>query len=432
MLGPLVSARLEHGDVRGLCEAAATRRWEHPDGRMVRLSWRTIEGWFYAYRRGGLKALEPRGRNDQGTSRRIRPGVEALLLKAKREKPRRSVRRLIEMLERAEVVRVGELKRSTVHRLLSAHGLGARPGREGMTKERRAWSAEHAGDIWVGDALHGPPVLADGALRKSYLLSQIDSATRFVPHSYFATSEGAVAHEHGLREALLKYGRPRTYYVDRGAAYVSGSLRAICAELGVELAHAGPRDGAAKGVIERWHRTWREEVGDELPSEPLPLAELNALHWAWLARMYHRREHSTTERPPLEYWLAEAHHVRPLPRGLDLTEVFLHRAQRTVRKDGTVRFGGRLLEVRWELAGKKRIELRFDPTDPAALPRVFVEGRFDSDTTELDRIRNASRPRRQRRGEPAPQAESSGLEPLKQIARQHYRATDLDPGASET
>jgi hypothetical protein len=43
------------------------------------------------------------------------------------------------------------------------------------------------------------------------------------------------------------------------------------------------QDCKAKGVIERFHRTWREEVGDELPAEPLPLADLNAKHWSWLA-----------------------------------------------------------------------------------------------------------------------------------------------------
>src|SRR5690606_22433470 len=119
-------------------------------------------------------------------------------------------------------------------------------------------------------------------------------------------------------------------------------------------------DGPAKGVIERWHRTWREEVEDELPAEPLPIAELNAIHWAWLSREYHRREHDTTKRAPLEHWLAEAHHVRPHLAGKDLVEVFLHRARRKVRNDGTVKWQGRLLEVHWSLTGQT-VELRFDP-----------------------------------------------------------------------
>jgi len=430
VLGPLVSARLEHGDVRALCEAAASRRWERPDGRLVTLSWRTIERWYHDHRRGGFDALKPRTRKDAGATA-IRSEVAELLVRAKRERPRRSIRRLIRMLERAEAVRRGELSRSSVHRLLSRHGISGRPGREGVTKERRAWMAEHGGDLWVGDALHlrGRALAPDGRLRKVYLLSQIDSATRFVVHSYFALSESAVAQEHGLHEAMRPSGRPRGYYVDHGAAYVAGSLRAICAELEIALAHAGVGDGAAKGVIERWHRTWREEVEDELPAEPLPIAELNAIHWAWLSREYHRREHDTTKRAPLTHWLAEAHHVRPHLPGKDLDEVFLHRAQRKVRNDGTVKWSGRLLEVHWSLTGQK-IELRFDPADEHALPRVFVEDRFFCDTTELDRVKNASRPRRRPRGEPSPDAEPTGLDPLQQLLDEHYAIT-RPPGADD-
>jgi transposase InsO family protein len=430
VLGPLVSAKLEHGDVRALCEAAAARRWETPDGRLVKLSWRTIERWYYAHRRGGFDALRPGTRKDAGTTA-IGPRAAELLLRAKREKPRRSIRRLIKMLERAKVVRVGELSRSSVHRLLSRHGISGRPGREGVTKERRAWIAEHAGDLWVGDALHlrAPALAPDGRLRKVYLLSQIDSATRFIPHSFVSPSEGAVAQEHGLREAMLPSGRPRAYYVDRGSAYVAKSLRAICAELQIHLVHAGAGDGAAKGVIERWHRTWREEVEDELPAHPLPIAELNALHWAWLSREYHRREHDTTGRPPLEHWLAEAHHVRAHLPGKELAEVFLHREPRRVRKDATVKWYGRLLEVHWALSGQK-VELRFDPTDHDALPRVFVDGAFVCDTVELDRVKNASRPRRRPRGEPSPDVEPTGLDPLRQMHDEHY-GLSRPPGADD-
>jgi hypothetical protein len=113
------------------------------------------------------------------------------------------------MLERAQIVARGTLRRSTVHRLLRAHHLSARPQRNGVI-ERRSFLPEHAGDLWVGDALHGLRVVApDGSLRKAYLLSQIDGATRFVPHSYFALSESAVDQEYGLQQAILKYVLPR-------------------------------------------------------------------------------------------------------------------------------------------------------------------------------------------------------------------------------
>lgn len=421
VLGPLVSARLEHGDLRAHCEAAAACTYQKPDGRTVTLSGRTIEDWLYAYRHGGLAALTPKSRSDRHQSRTIGPEVAELLLRAKREKPRRSIRRLIRMLERAHVVPVGELSRSSVHRLLVTHGVSQRPQRDpqGAAVERRSFLHEHAGDLWVGDALHGPLVLApDGKVRKSYLLSQIDGATRYIVHSYFALAEGAAEQEYGFKQALLKHGLPRVYYVDLGSAYIATSLRLICAELGIALLHTKVRDCEAKGVIERWHRTWREEVGDELPEPPLTLEELNALHWAWLSTEYHGRRHETTGRVPREHWLDEVASLRPLPSGKVLDEIFLHRVSRPVRKDGTVRFGGGFLEVRPELVGKT-VELRFDPAFPETRPRVFVDGHFVCDTTPLDRLRNASRKRQHPSGEPDPAVPPSGLDPLALIKAEH-------------
>ena len=419
VLGPLTSARLTHGDRRHYLDEAAARTQERPNGSRVQLSARTIEAWYYAYRRGGFQALFPRDREDRGRSRAICAEVAEMILRVKRERPRRSIRRIIRMLERARIVRAGELHRSSVHRLLVAHGASARPLR-GPAAERRSFLHEHAGDLWVGDALHGPIVIApDGSLRKAYLLSQIDGATRYMPHSYFALSEGAACQEYGLKQAILKHGPPRVYYVDLGSAYIARSLVLICAELGIRLMHTGVQDCEAKGVIERWHRTWREEVGDELPNHPLPIAELNAKHWAWLAAEYHARKHDTTGKLPREHWLAELPYLRTLSLGKNLDEVFLHRERRFVRKDGTVRFGGGFLEVRPELVGRE-VELRFDPKDEGARPRVFVDDRFVCDTVPLDRIKNASRRRRRLRGEPAPDVEPSGLDPLALIEAEHY------------
>jgi putative transposase len=426
VLGPLVSARLDHGDRKSYFTDAAARTHVAPDGRFLTLSARTIESWYYAHKGGGLDALRPETRSDQGQSRAIRPDVAALIERAKRDKPRRSIRRIIKMLERARVVCKGELSRASVHRLLKAIGMSARPVR-GPAAERRSFLAEHAGDLWVGDAMRGPLVVApDGSLRTALLFSQIDNATRYVVHSYFCLSKGedAPAQEYGLKQAILKYGVPRAYYVDRGPAYIATSLWDICGELGIELKHAGAGDPEAKGSIERWHRTWREEVGDELPDAPLSLADLNAKHWAWLGAEYHARIHDTTKRAPREHFLADASELRPVARGTDLDEVFLHREMRTVRKDGTVRWKGDFLEVRPELVGD-RIELRFDASDPTARPRVFRDRKFVCDTVPLDRLANMHRLRRRIAGEPEPRVEKTGFDPLGLIEDEHYRRTRI-------
>jgi transposase InsO family protein len=438
VLGALVGARLEHGDRVALCALAAKHDWVTPDGRVVRISARTIETWYYAHRRGGLSALMPDPREDCGVSRSMTETVRDLVVRAKRERPRRSIRGIIRMLERAKVVLPGQLSHSSVHRLLSREGLSSRPARGdededgealGTRVERRSFIAEHVGDLWVGDALHvrRPVRFPGGRVGKAYLLSQIDSASRYLPHSYFAPGEQDVDQEHGLRQAVAKYGPPRTYYVDRGPAYVAGSLAAICASLSCRLVHAGKRDAQAKGVIERWHRTWREEVEDELPREVLAVEDLSAIHFAWLAREYHVRVHETTGQSPRERFLAEVSELRPVPK--DLEEIFLHRVTRTVRNDGTVRWGKDFLEIRAGIDGK--VELRFDPRDATVRPKVYRDENFVCDTVPLDRVANMHRARRRVSGEPAPQVEPTGIDPLAQLVEEHAQAARLAHLASD-
>ena len=93
-----------------------------------------------------------------------------------------------------------------------------------------------------------------------------------------------------------------------------------------------------------------------------------------------------------------------------------------MRKDGTVRFAGGLFEVRPELVGRT-VELRFDPTDPEARPRVFLDSRFVCDTVPLDRLRNATRARRRHLGQPDPRVQPTGIHPLAQILEEHYERT---------
>ena len=421
VMGSLVSVHRKHGDLTRLCDEAASKLYERSDGRHVSLKARTIEAWFYLYSEGGLEALRPKGRNDAGISRAITPEHAEHLLKLKRQNMRRSVRMLIRILERAGEARKGELKRSTVHRLLQAHGISGRPARETAGWERRAFRPENAGALWMGDVMHGPLVLAEGRVRKAYLHSFIDAATRFVPGAGFRLGETALDHQIVLKQAVRAHGLPRTLYLDQGAAQIAKSLRLICAELGIRLLHCRARDPESKAGVERFFRTFRAEVMDELPAEPLPLAELNSKLWSWLSVEYHAREHGGTKREPLMHWLEQVDQIRPAPRKARLDVAFMHRVNRKVRKDGTVRFEGRMLEVRSELVGQT-VELRYAPEQKGALPQVFVDGTFVCDTVELDHILNCSR-RRRRPAQPATELDptSTELDPLQLMQDEHAR-----------
>jgi hypothetical protein len=93
------------------------------------------------------------------------------------------------------------------------------------------------GDLWVGDALHvrRPVLLAPGRIGKAYLLSQIDSASRYVPHGYFAANEQDVDQEHGLHQAIRKYGKPRVYWCDRNSPRIRCRVRCTCSSRGAPI-----------------------------------------------------------------------------------------------------------------------------------------------------------------------------------------------------
>jgi transposase InsO family protein len=427
ILGPLVSARLEHGERRLLFAEISGRTHLAPDGSAVSLSARTIEGWYYAWKKRGLEALKGSSRSDLGKSL-IRPELRERLVLLKRENPRRSIPRLIKILERTGDAARGELSKSAVQRYLRLEGLSGRAG-DAEPPERRSFRHPEPGDLWMGDVLHGPVVLSEGRLRKSYVIAFIDSATRFVPAAEVRLSESAADHEYALKQAILKHGLPRALYLDNGSAQTSLSLKLISAELSIRLLHTEAYTPESKGAIERWNRTWREEVESELPREPLALEELRARVWSWLAVEYNARKHDSTGKAPLEHWLEKTDVLRPVPASISLDEVFLHRERRVVRKDGTVRFRGGFLEVRSSLVGKE-VELRFEPFDDLARPRVFLEGKFVSDTVPLDPIANSARRRHRPRNTAAEGILSSGIDPLELIKEEHLCRARLPTGFS--
>ncbi|WP_232435626.1 integrase core domain-containing protein, partial [Burkholderia ubonensis] len=107
-----------------------------------------------------------------------------------------------------------------------------------------------------------------------------------------------------------------------------------------------PYQPTSKGKLERWHRTVREQFLAELDTTHIrDLADLNARLWAWVEQVYHREPHSALgkEVSPLVRYQQDLPRIRALG-GLapKLDELFLHRVERRVRRDGTVSYDGRV------------------------------------------------------------------------------------------
>jgi hypothetical protein len=213
--------------------------------------------------------------------------------------------------------------------------------------------------------MHGPRVLEEGRLRKSYLFAIIDDHSRLIPHAQFYLVENLECFRDCLLAALEKRGLPRKLYVDNGSAFRSHKLRYGCARLGVALLHTTPYTPEGKGKIERFFRTLRQRFLPEL-QEPLNLQQLNEKLSAWIDCDYHARVHSSTGQTPLERYLAHLSLLRAAPR--DLRDYFRSAVRRKVDKDRTVSLHGKMYEAPLGLIGKV-VTLMFHEKD---LSRIEV------------------------------------------------------------
>jgi transposase InsO family protein len=396
VIGQLVSReQLQRGELQQIIRELAQRNYAIPGSRRTQLGEKTIQAWYYNWLKGGIEALVPQIRTDRGLSK-LAPEVQESILNAKRENPRRSIRQIQLLLETAGVVADNVLSRSSIHRLLQAHGISRMAGSASLLEEKRSFAAEFAGSVWYGDVLHGPVVPTPKGMRKAYLVSLMDDASRLIAHSAFCLGETALDIEGVLKQAVLKRGLPKKLVVDNGAAYRSGTLQGICARLGIHLIYCRPYAPEGKGKLERWHRTFRDQFLTELDaSKVLGLSDLNARLWAWVERIYHLAPHSGLGGlTPLARYQKDLVKIRTLgQRAAVIDAIFLHRVSRFVRKDGTVSYEGKFFEVPYELAGQT-VQLVVDPHAGTVVGAENQAGESLGSATLLDALGNRHRVRR--------------------------------------
>jgi len=395
VLGSLASREyLAHGELKSIIRQIAATPHHIPGSKRAYLSEKTIEAWYYAYQREGIEALIPAVRSDAGQSK-LSPELQESIVQAKRDNPSRSIKRIITLLEMKGVVAKGVLKKSAVHRLLQSHGISQLKVDGSEPEEHRRFVAEFANDLWQGDVMHGPKVMVNGRLRKTYLVSLMDDASRLIAHSAFTLSEGAVEIEGVLKQAVLKRGLPKKLIIDNGAAYRAHSMQSICARLGIRLVYCRPYHPEGKGKLERWHRTVRDQFLSEIDLKQIHgLDDLNARLWAWLARLYHTTAHGGLDGlTPLARYQQDLNRIRPLGILAEkLDTLFLHRHSRKVRKDGTVSFNSQCFEVPYELTGKT-IVVVVDPHTEQPLSIESKSGESLGEMTPLDAVANNHRRR---------------------------------------
>lgn len=380
IVGSLVGRDFAHGELRRALADLATQRWRVPGSPVMRhYSIPTLERWYYAYRDGGLDALKPQPRSDRGRGRALSDEQRELLLQIRSEYPTASASTIIDTLQRRKVVEAGVLTVCTVNRFYNAQGMPrrARNGGGVSGEQRLRWQAARPGKLWHSDVCHGPDLTGpDGQVRHVRIHAILDDASRHIVALEVHEREREEEMLGMFARALLRCGAPGTLYLDNGSTYVGDGLKTVCGRLGVSLVHAAPYDPRARGKMERFWRTLREQCLDFIETAG-SLHDVQVRLNAWLDARYSISPHAALMgASPAQVW-SENNACTPIT-STRLKEAFWTTVSRNVRGDSTLSIGGVTYQVDAAYLTNKRVDvvLYLPPLDVDHLPLIRFEERL--------------------------------------------------------
>jgi putative transposase len=348
--GRLIQALLE----------ASRQPWPDENGDYYAV--RTLEDWWYAYKKGGFNALLPAGRSDQGQNRVLDPATATWVVEQVTQHPDIPVKVLYgHWLEQGR--RLPSL--SVLYRYLRRQGLDRASLRAGRLESgpTKAFEAPHVNDLWMVDFSPGPTLRVGDKCLTTHLCILIDDHSRLIPFAAYYPQANTEAFHHALKEALLRRGLPRKLYTDQGKPFINGHTRLVCAQLGIRLLHCKPYHSWSKGKIERVIFSVQQGFESTLRLEGNQAQDLEGLNLKlslWIQTVYHVRVHSSTKESPEVRFQRAAKNLRYLDATEDIDRLFYIHLFRAVRKNGTVRLEGQLYEVPLSLRALK-VQLRLDP-----------------------------------------------------------------------
>jgi transposase InsO family protein len=386
LIGPLLIREFMHGELRAELVKLSQQRLRPPEAKSTRCySVPTLERWYYACKQSGPAALVPKPRADKGHGRKLTPEMRELLCDIRTEHRAASVPTILITLQDEGLLPTDPKDEraaspQTVRKLFAARGLTRVAAKKGASDEppegpkmRLKWQAARPGALWHGDVCHFA-ILVGGVKKPVRIHGHLDDAARYVVglEAFWTEREDDMLAL--FTDAVRVHGPPDALYLDNGSTYRGEALSTVCHRIGTLLLHPKPYDPQARGKMERFWRTLREQLLVFCTGEEMTLAELNRRLRAFVER-YHRTPHAgLMGRTP-----ASAYRAHQRVDDLDeakLNQALRVRETRRVSNDNLVHIDG----VAWQLdqgflAGKKVTIVRSLLT-PNVPPVVELEGKL--------------------------------------------------------
>lgn len=454
LIGPLLAAPLERGELGEEFKRLAAKTWRHPvTGEAKTIGVSTIERWYYAALAADhdpVAALRRQVRKDAGTRPSLSPEVMTLVRDQYAQHKSWSCQLHVDNL----AVRVEQAPESgsmpsysSVNRYLKSQGLFRMKRRRGVETagtmiaenrleqlEVRSYEAEYVNGLWHLDFHVGSRkvLTAQGDWVTPVLFGTLDDHSRLACHLQWYLEETSEHLVHGLSQAIQKRGLPRVLMTDNGGAMLAAETRQGLLDLSIvhetTLSYS-PYQNAKQEVF--WVAVEGRLIAMLEGVKDLTLDLLNQATQAWVELEYNQGPHSQIGTTPLKRYLEGRNVGRESPSSEQLRRAFRLSSRRTVRRsDGTVSIEGHRFEIpsryrhfqhvfvryaRWDL---RLIEM-VDPRTGNILCRVYPQ----------DKIRNADGHRR--RIEPIScgptELPRNEMAPLLKKLLAEYAATGLPP-----
>jgi len=224
----------------------------------------------------------------------ILPEEKAAVIDYALAHPKDGYRRLTWQMVDADVAC---LSPSSVYRILSDEDLLYRWKRSRPRGERPA-APTRPNERWHTDLMYLR--LADTWY---FLVTVLDAYSRYVVHWELLTSMTAADVRQVVQEALEKTGAKAQVVTDNGTQFTGREFRHLVQLFELEHIRIRTYHPESNGLIERFHRSTREELADEEISN---LTQAREIIGRWVEHYNHERLHASLEYlPPAEYYAGE-------------------------------------------------------------------------------------------------------------------------------
>ncbi len=397
LIGPLLCRDvMSHGERTEVLRELSRAVVKPPEAEVSRMyAPSTLERWLYAYRKDGLDGLKPKLRSDRGHCQALNEEQHELVLAIRRERPRVSAALILRTLEADGRLSKKLISASSLRRLYTEHGLDRVTLSQRAEEPRQRWDAGFPNALWHADVCHGPALRIDGRSVPLRIHAILDDNSRHIVAIQACSTERESEMLALMVKAVRLCGSPEVLYLDNGPTYSGDALRTACGRLGITLLHAKPYDPEARGKMERFWRTLRDQCLNHM-GVMSSLHDVQVRLLAWLDRHYLATPHAAlVGRTPFEIYdtmLYDKGWVTEEQLRMALTV----RARRRIRRDGTLTVAGTLLELDQGFLAGQLVTVARSLLDQTELPWVEHEDEQLA-LRRVDAVANAKRPRYRRK-----------------------------------